>query len=302
MSILDHLDTEKRNPNTVNIDRVSTKEMLELINQEDQKIPQAVHEQLDSISHLVDAAYECVKNDGRIVYVGAGTSGRLGILDASECPPTYGVSEEVIQAVIAGGTEAIFRAKEGAEDDPDQAKEDLKSRGFSSKDMVIGLAASGRTPYVIGAIKYANEIGAATGSVSCCENAEISQLAQYPIEVVAGPEVITGSTRMKAGTCQKLVLNMISTTVMIKSGKVYHNYMVDVQPTNHKLEVRAQNMIQEILGFDDATVKDLYIRSGKNVKLAILMGMTGVDAEKGQTALNECDGVLAKTIKTLQGE
>ena len=291
------LNTEQQNPNTVDIDNCSTEEVLMKINREDQKIADVVKEQIPAITKLVDAAYNAVKNGGRIIYIGAGTSGRLGILDASECPPTYGVSSELVQGVIAGGEKAIFSAQEGAEDSVVQCIEDLKERNLTSKDIVIGLAASGRTPYVIGALKYANSINTETGSVCCVENAEISKYAHYPVEVVTGPEVVTGSTRMKAGTAEKLVLNMISTATMIKMGKVYHNYMVDVQPTNIKLEKRACNMIKTILNITDEEAQKLFVESGKNVKTAIIMHVMNLDRKGAQEALEKADGHISKTLK-----
>ena len=293
---LGKLNTEQQNPNTLDIDRVSTEEMLAKINAEDSKIAGVVKEEIPSIAKLIDKAYECVKNGGRILYVGAGTSGRLGILDASECPPTYGVSDELVQGVIAGGNPAIFKAQEGAEDSKELAVNDLKERKLSNKDIVIGLAASGRTPYVIGALEYANEIGAATGSVSCVDEAQLSKIAKFPVEVVTGAEVVTGSTRMKAGTAQKMVLNMISTCVMIKMGKVYHNLMVDVQPSNEKLVIRATRMIQQILQVDDKKASDLFEASGRNVKRAIVMHALNCDCAQAQEKMDQGKGVLANII------
>lgn len=290
------LNTEQQNPNTLDIDRIPTEEMLMKINAEDRKVAEVVYNNIPSIAKLIDQAYACVENGGRIFYVGAGTSGRLGILDASECPPTYGVSDELVQGVIAGGTPAIFKAQEGAEDSKELAVCDLKERKLTNADMVIGLAASGRTPYVIGALEYANEIGAQTGSVSCVEQSELSKVAHYPVEVVTGAEVVTGSTRMKAGTAQKMVLNMISTCVMIKMGKVYHNLMVDVQPSNEKLIVRATRMIQQILEVDAQTASDLFEASGRSVKRAIVMHVLGYDREAAQEKIDEAKGVLANII------
>ncbi len=299
-NILQGLNTEQQNPNTWNIDTCSTAEILEKINQEDQKIAFVVEKQLPAITKLVDAAYESLKKGGRIIYVGAGTSGRLGILDASECPPTYGVSDEVVQGIIAGGMPAIFKAQEGAEDSKIKGKEDLIEKNLNANDIVIGLAASGRTPYVIGALEYANEIGAATGSVCCVDNGAVSSIAKYPVEVVTGPEVVTGSTRMKAGTAQKMVLNMISTSVMIKIGKVYHNYMVDVQPTNEKLEVRACGIIRSLTEVSEEEAQRLFIESGKNVKIAIVMGIASCGKEEAEKALKETDGHLNKAIQLLK--
>lgn len=295
--ILTKLDTERQNPNTVDIDSCSTEEVLVKINREDQKVADIVKEQIPAIARLIDAAYAAVKMGGRIIYIGAGTSGRLGILDASECPPTYGVASELVQGIIAGGEKAIFSAQEGVEDSAVQSVEDLKERNLCSNDIVIGLAASGRTPYVIGALKYANSIGAKTGSICCVENAEISKYACYPVEVVTGPEVVTGSTRMKAGTAEKLVLNMISTATMIKMGKVYHNYMVDVQPTNIKLKKRACNMIKTILNIDDEGAQKLFEESGRNVKTAIVMSVMKLDKDGAQKVLDKADGHISKSLK-----
>lgn len=297
---LSNLNTEQQNPNTLDIDTCSTKEILEKINQEDQKIADVIKRQIPAISNLADEAFKAIKNGGRIIYVGAGTSGRLGILDASECPPTYGVSDELIQGMIAGGVPAIFKAQEGAEDSKEQAVLDLKKKQLTDKDMVIGLAASGRTPYVVSAIEYANSIGAITGSVCCVENGEVSKISQNPVEVITGPEVVTGSTRMKAGTAQKLVLNMISTTCMIKLGKVYTNLMVDVQPTNAKLEARACNIIKNITGIDEEQAQKLFIQSHKSVKTAIVMAICNVDEREAQEAIKVNEGHLTNTIKYLQ--
>lgn len=297
MEDISKLSTEQQNWDTRNIDLCSTEEILYKINKEDQKIADVVKKQIPNICVLVDAAYEVLRKGGKLIYAGAGTSGRLGILDASECPPTYGVSAEMIQGVMAGGNEAIFSAREGVEDLESEAVKDLKTRDLTENDMVIGIAASGRTPYVIGALKYANEIGAKTGSICCVEKGIISSYAKYPIEVMTGPEVICGSTRMKAGTAQKMILNMISTTVMIKLGKVYQNYMVDVQPTNQKLEKRACNMIKTLLDINDDEAFLLYEKSGKNVKTAIAMGMLKIDKQKAFDLLKQADGHLSTTLK-----
>ena len=297
---LSNLNTEQQNPNTLDIDTCSTKEILEKINQEDQKVADVVKEQIPAIEKLADQAFLTIKNGGRVIYVGAGTSGRLGILDASECPPTYGVSDELIQGMIAGGIPAIFKAQEGAEDSKEQAVIDLKEKHLTNQDMVIGLAASGRTPYVVSAIEYADSIGARTGSVCCVENGEVTKVSQNPVEVVTGPEVVTGSTRMKAGTAQKLVLNMISTTCMIKMGKVYTNLMVDVQPTNAKLEARACSIIKKITGVDEEKAQELFIASHKSVKTAIVMGLCDVDEKMAKAAIEENEGHLTNTIKSLK--
>ena len=226
---LGKLTTESRNQNTLDIDKVSTIEMVRIINEEDKKVALAVEKEIPQIAKAIDGIVERMHKGGRLIYIGAGTSGRLGILDASECPPTYGVSEELVQGIIAGGMEAIFRAQEGAEDSRELAVSDLKSKALNNTDIVVGLAASGRTPYVIGGLEYANSIGALTVSVTCNADSEVSKCSSIAIAPVVGPEVVTGSTRLKSGTAQKLVLNMLSTGSMIKLGKVYGNLMVDVQ-------------------------------------------------------------------------
>ena len=237
-----------------------------------------------------------VKEGGRIIYIGAGTSGRLGVLDASECPPTYGVSADLVMGLIAGGEDAMFKAKEGAEDDPDLAVEDLKKITLCSKDTVIGLAASGRTPYVIGGLDYARSIGAYTASVSCVSNAVISGHAQTAVEVITGPEAVTGSTRMKAGTAQKMVCNMISTGCMIRYGKVYENLMVDVQPTNEKLVERAGRIISQATGCDIEKAHQLLEESGRDVKIAIIMGCGNISADEACACLDRADGNVHDAI------
>ena len=282
-----YLDTEQRNQNTKNIDQLSTLEVLEKINAEDATVPLAIKKVLPAIEKIVNLAYASIKEGGKVIYVGAGTSGRLGILDASECPPTYGVSPEMFQGLIAGGKDAIFKAKEGAEDSLTLAQKDLEEIHLNKNDLVIGIAASGRTPYVIGALQYAKKVGASTASIACSSHARISQYADAPVEVITGAEVICGSTRMKAGTAQKLVLNMISTTTMIKLGKVYQNYMVDVQPTNEKLKTRAIHMIQEITGVSDEKAQALYKESHAHVKVAIVMALCHVNLETANKLLEE---------------
>lgn len=293
------LNTEGNNPNTRDIDTLSTYDMLLKINQEDQSVAQVVQKQLNSITALVDATYQALSKGGRLIYIGAGTSGRLGVLDASECPPTYGVSPELVQGIIAGGQSAMFKAQEGAEDSKQGAVDDLKVLQVTPKDVVVGLAASGRTPYVIGGLEYANSIGATTGSISCVENSQVSAVAQYAVEVVTGPEVVTGSTRMKAGTAQKMVLNMLSTGVMIKLGKVYQNYMVDVQPTNEKLVVRATKMIQTLSGFDEEKAKELFEQSDQNVKVALIMGLANIDKQQALSLLAENDNRVAMALQEI---
>lgn len=298
-SIIDNLETEKRNINSENIDIMSTCEIIKTINSEDKKIAYAIEKVIPEIEKLIDATYEKMLFGGRVIYIGAGTSGRLGVLDASECPPTYGVDASLVQGIIAGGYGALLKAKEGAEDSLTLAKEDLKEVKLNSHDTVIGLAASGRTPYVIGGLDYANEIGALTGAISCVNNAQISKHAKYFIEAIVGAEVITGSTRMKAGTAQKMILNMISTSLMIKKGKVYHNLMVDVQPTNKKLIERSKNIIAECTNSSVEEAEKALIDSGNQVKVAILMLLTKKDKKSCINILNENDGNISKSIRNI---
>lgn len=302
MLSLDSLDTEKRNINTMNLDELSTVEIIEKINQEDKKIADCVEPAIPKIGEAVDFAVESIKRGGRLIYIGAGTSGRLGILDASECPPTYGVPFDMVTGIMAGGDKAMRKAIEGAEDSKELAVNDLKKLEFSKKDTLVGLAASGRTPYVIGGLEYAKSLGAKTVAVSCVKGAKISKICDVPIEVVVGAEVVTGSTRMKAGTAQKMVLNMISTTTMVKIGKVYQNLMVDVAATNEKLRVRALNIVSEATGTDKEIAKKLLEDSGYDVKAAIVMGISGADAIKARQTLKENELNVSATIKSLLRE
>ncbi len=294
---IEKLQTEHSNPCSINIDTMNTLDILEIINEEDQKIATAVKPALNILAKFIDHAVEKLKDGGRLFYIGAGTSGRLGILDASECPPTYGVSKEMIQGIIAGGKTAIIDAVEGAEDNLEQGKLDLIDVNLSSNDVVVGITASGRTPYVLGALEYANSIGACTASICCVSNGKISSLSKYPIEVVTGPEVIAGSTRMKAGTAQKMILNMISTSIMIKMGKVYGNLMIDVKPTNLKLKERAKGILVKCLkcSYEDAEL--MLEQADYNVKLALCMGTTKLNKEKCINLLKEADGNISKAIQ-----
>ncbi|WP_027633018.1 N-acetylmuramic acid 6-phosphate etherase [Clostridium hydrogeniformans] len=293
---LDKLVTEKINENTKNIDNVSTAEMLSMINTEDKKVAYAVEKEIPSISKAVDEIAEAFKRGGRLIYCGAGTSGRLGILDASECPPTYGVSEELVQGIIAGGHEAIFRAKEGAEDSKELGVEDLKAIGLNDNDVLVGIAASGRTPYVIGILEYANSLGVTTVSVTCNPESEISKVSKISIAPLVGPEAVTGSTRMKSGTAQKMVLNMLSTGAMIRTGKVYGNLMVDVKSTNEKLVERAKRIVMEATGAEREEAVETLQVTGYDVKLSILMIVTSMDKDKAMELLNKHEGYIAKAI------
>lgn len=296
---LSKLTTESRNQNTLYIDKVSTIEMVKKINDEDKKVAEAVEKELPQIAKAIDGIVDRIHKGGRLIYMGAGTSGRLGILDASECPPTYGVSEDLVQGLIAGGYEAIFRAKEGAEDSKELAVKDLKDKDLNLNDIVVGLAASGRTPYVIGGLEYANEIGALTISITCNKDSDVSKTSKIAISPVVGAEVITGSTRLKAGTAQKLVLNMLSTGTMIKLGKVYGNLMVDVRATNEKLVERAKRIVCEAtnVGTEEATK---YLEETKfDVKLAIFMILSGLNKEKAEDKLVKNKGYIAKALENI---
>ena len=296
---LKKLTTESRNENTMDIDKSSTLEMVKVINNEDKKVAEAVEVELPKIAEAIDSIVERMYKGGRLIYIGAGTSGRLGILDASECPPTFGISEEIVQGIIAGGTEAIFRAKEGAEDSKELAVKDLRGKNITEKDTIVGLAASGRTPYVIGGLEYANEIGALTISVTCNANSQVSKTAKISIAPVVGAEVVTGSTRLKSGTAQKLVLNMLSTGAMIKLGKVYGNLMVDVKSTNEKLTQRAKLIVCEATGIAIEEATEVLNETDFDVKLAIFMILSKLNKEKAKITLDQNKGYIAKALKSI---
>lgn len=297
---LNKLDTEKRNCNSKNIDKLSTREIVKLINEEDKKVALAVQEVLQEIANAIDLIYAQVKKGGRLIYIGAGTSGRLGVLDASECPPTYGVSFDLVRGLIAGGESAMFKAKEGAEDSKELCVEDLKEIGFNENDALVGIAASGRTPYVIGGLEYAREIGAKSVSICCVNNGEVSKYSDIAIEVIPGAEVVTGSTRMKAGTAQKMILNMLSTGVMIKCGKVYENLMIDLKPTNKKLVERAKVIIMESTGCERETAEKFFYKSSENVKLAIFMILSGLELEDAIKVLEESEGRISEALEKIK--
>ncbi|WP_296140710.1 N-acetylmuramic acid 6-phosphate etherase [uncultured Anaerococcus sp.] len=288
--------TEDRNPRSYDLDIKSTREILEIINQEDQTIAKKVYEAMDQIEPLVDKVIETFTNGGRLFYLGAGTSGRLGVLDASETVPTFSVDPKMVTGLIAGGDDALRNPIENAEDSKEAAKEDLQKENLTENDFVIGIAASGRTPYSIGAVEYAKELGASTGSIACNKNAKISSYVDFPIEIETGAEVLSGSTRMKAGTATKLVLNMITTTAMIKIGKVYDNLMVDVRPTNEKLVDRATKIISEISGCDYDRSNKLLKEANNNVKAAIIMAIKDVDYEKASEILEKNKGFIREEI------
>lgn len=296
---LECLETEMINPKTKKIDTCSFLEIVELINQEDKGVAYAVEQQKQEIANLIEASFLALKQGGRLIYIGAGTSGRLGVLDASECPPTYGVDHQLVMGIIAGGDSAMFKAAEGIEDLRASAIKDLENIELNKSDMLIGIAASGRTPYVISALQYANRIGAFTGSISCVSNAELSSYAKYPVEVITGPEVISGSTRMKAATAQKMILNMISTACMVKLGKVYQNLMVDVQSTNEKLIQRAKRLIGVALECDEQKAEQLYELCYRNVKLAILVGISQLEVSDAESLLEKYNGHISDALRSL---
>lgn len=295
--MLENLSTEKRNEKTTNLDSMQTNEILQLMNKEDMEVPKAISNCLQEIDQIVKAVIKTFTQKGRLIYIGAGTSGRLGVLDAVECVPTFGVPKEMVVGLIAGGEKAFVEAVEGAEDSLTLAEEDLKALKLTDKDFVLGIAASGRTPYVIGGLQYANKVGATTGAFSCNKNAEISKHAKIAVEVDTGSEILTGSTRLKAGTAQKLVLNMISTTSMVAIGKVYKNLMVDVLPTNEKLIERSKKIIMEATECDYEVASNYYEKSGKHVKNAIVMILTGCSKDEAKVKLDKAKGFIKNVEK-----
>lgn len=291
--------TEQRNKESIKLDQLSIQESLKLMNSQDKFVPNAVEKALPEIESLIENVINCFINNGRLIYIGAGTSGRLGILDAVECVPTFGISPKMVVGLIAGGDTAIKDAVEGAEDSNVLAKEELINLNLTKNDIVIGISASGRTPYVIGGLNYAKEIGARTGSVTNNKNTKISTIADYPVEVITGPEVLTGSTRLKAGTAQKLVLNMISTISMVKIGKAYENLMVDVQATNEKLVDRSKRIIVEATGVDYEKAEEIF-EEAQTVKIGIVMILAETSKEEAVKALNETDGFVREAIQKIQ--
>lgn len=293
---LSDLTTETRNEETMNLDELSTAEILKIMNSEDQKVAQRVGKVLPDITQAVEQIILSFNKKGRLFYIGAGTSGRLGVLDAAECVPTFGTDPKMVQGLIAGGMKAMTIAVEGAEDSSELGAKDLQSQNLTNKDIVVGIAASGRTPYVIGGLDYAKKVGAATISLACNDHAKISKHADINIEIAVGPEVLTGSTRLKSGTAQKLVLNMLSTASMIGIGKVYKNLMVDVKPTNAKLVERSKRIIMEATDVSYTVANDMFEKAGKDVKLAIVMILTDVDLNEAKKRLQVAKGFVRKTI------
>ena len=293
---LQKIATEQRNPNTMNIDTLSTLDMVKLINREDHRVAEAVALVTDKIAEAVDVIAARLSTGGRLIYCGAGTSGRLGILDAVECPPTYSTDPETVQALMAGGYGAIFKAVEGAEDSKELGKTDMQGIGFSGKDVLVGIAASGRTPYVLGCMEYAKELGAPTVAVTCCPGSILDSFADIGIAPAPGPEVVTGSTRMKSGTAQKMVLNMLSTGAMIKLGKVYGNLMVDVKPSNEKLVRRCVTIVCSATDCTEEEAVDALEQCGYHPKTAIVILLRGVDAETADLLLEAAGGRIAKVL------
>lgn len=294
---LQKIATEQRNPNTMNIDTLSTLDMMRLINREDHRVADAVGEVTDKIAQAVDVIAEKLAAGGRLIYCGAGTSGRLGILDAVECPPTYSTDPETVQALMAGGYGAIFKAVEGAEDSKELGVQDMQNIHFSQKDVLVGIAASGRTPYVRGCMEYAKQLGAPTISVTCCPGSELDQFADIGIAPAPGPEVVTGSTRMKSGTAQKMVLNMLSTGAMIKLGKVYGNLMVDVKPSNEKLIRRCVTIVCSAAECTEAEATKALEECDYRPKVAIVMVLRGVNADTACAMLQKAEGRIAKVLE-----
>lgn len=294
---INQLTTEKRNPNTMHLDQMSVGQVLELMNKEDQQVPEAIAEALGQIEAAVETIIQSLKAGGRLIYFGAGTSGRLGVLDAAECVPTFGVSPDLVVGLIAGGDKAMVEAVEGAEDSLTLAEEDFKKLKLNANDTVVGIAASGRTPYVIGGLQYAQSIGAKTVSIACNQQAKISGFAQIPIEVDCGPEVLTGSTRLKAGTAQKLILNMLSTVSMIGIGKVYQNLMVDVQATNEKLEERSKRIIMAATECSYEEAASYFEAANHKVKVAIVMILTNLDATEASRKISAANGFVNQVLQ-----
>lgn len=293
---LDNLLTEARNPQTMELDSMTPLEIVTAMNREDARVPESIRPQLPNIAQCVAWATEAIRTGGRLIYMGAGTSGRLGVLDAVECPPTFGVSPDVVVGLIAGGERAFVKAVEGAEDSRELGKADLEAIGLTPKDLVVGIAASGRTPYVLGGLAYANSLGCKTAAISCNPGSAVGKEARLAIEVAPGPECLTGSTRLKAGTAQKLILNMVSTATMVGCGKAYSNLMVDVMQTNEKLVVRAQNIVMEATGVSRDSAKEAIALAGGSCKLAVTMILADCTVEEAKERLERCGGSVRQAI------
>ena len=297
LQTLSTLITEQRNPNSMHVDSLSALEIVQLMNKEDKQVPLAIEKCLPQIAQAVECIVAAFQQGGRLVYIGAGTSGRLGVLDASECPPTFGVSPEMVKGIIAGGERALRHPIEGAEDSKSQAVVDLQTIQFSSKDVLVGIAASGRTPYVIGALEYAKSLGSVTVSITSNPNSAMANIVDIAIDTVVGPEVLTGSSRLKSGTAQKLVLNMLTTASMILMGKCYQNLMVDVQASNEKLKARAIRIVMQATDCDKALAEDTLKQADQNAKLAIMMILSGLDRAQAEALLEKHQGKLQLALK-----
>ena len=297
LQTLSTLITEQRNPNSMHVDSLSALEIVQLMNDEDKQVPLAIEKCLPQIAQAVECIVAAFQQGGRLVYIGAGTSGRLGVLDASECPPTFGVSPEMVKGIIAGGERALRHPIEGAEDSKEQAVVDLQTIQFSSKDVLVGIAASGRTPYVIGALEYAKSLGSVTVSITSNPNSAMANIVDIVIDTVVGPEVLTGSSRLKSGTAQKLVLNMLTTASMILMGKCYQNLMVDVQSSNEKLKARAIRIVMQATDCDKALAEETLKQADQNAKLAIMMILSGLDRAQAETLLEKHQGKLQLALE-----
>lgn len=297
LQTLSTLITEQRNPNSMHVDSLSALEIVQLMNQEDKQVPLAIEKCLPQIAQAVECIVAAFQQGGRLVYIGAGTSGRLGVLDASECPPTFGVLPEMVKGIIAGGERALRHPIEGAEDSKSQAVVDLQTIQFSSKDVLVGIAASGRTPYVIGALEYAKSLGSVTASIASNPNSAMANIVDIAIDTVVGPEVLTGSSRLKSGTAQKLVLNMLTTASMILMGKCYQNLMVDVQASNEKLKARAIRIVMQATDCDKALAEETLKQADQNAKLAIMMILSGLDRAQAEALLEKHQGKLQLALK-----
>ena len=297
LQTLSTLITEQRNPNSMHVDSLSALEIVQLMNQEDKQVPLAIEKCLPQIAQAVECIVAAFQQGGRLVYIGAGTSGRLGVLDASECPPTFGVSPEMVKGIIAGGERALRHPIEGAEDSKAQAVVDLQTIQFSSKDVLVGIAASGRTPYVIGALEYAKSLGSVTVSIASNPNSAMANIVDIAIDTVVGPEVLTGSSRLKSGTAQKLVLNMLTTASMILMGKCYQNLMVDVQASNEKLKARAIRIVMQATDCDKALAEETLKQADQNAKLAIMMILSGLDRAQAEALLEKHQGKLQLALE-----
>ena len=293
----DQMSTETRNKNTMNLDQMTSLEIVTVMNQEDAQVPQAIQPVLPQIAQAVDWVVQSFQANGRLFYLGAGTSGRLGVLDASECPPTFGVSADMVIGLMAGGDAAFRKAVEGAEDSPALGKQDLIDHRLQAQDVVIGVAASGRTPYAMGALEYARDMGCHTIAIVCNQHSAMAAMAELAIEIVPGPEILTGSTRLKAGTAQKLVLNMISTASMVGMGKCYQNLMVDVVQSNEKLNARAEHIVTEATGVSAATARQKIDEAGGSVKVAITMILADCNREQAELRLAKHQGRIRQAIQ-----